>query len=101
MCEQMGLTGLPEGWTNWRSFPYVAPPPRWLAGHKPVDFLRGLSEMTAALHEGRACRLPPELGWHVAEILHALQNPPGGGGARVIKSRFPPIESPFAYAAAA
>jgi predicted dehydrogenase len=95
LCLSMGLTALREGWTSWRSFPYVAPPPRWLAGRKPVDFLRGLSEMAAALRERRACRLPAELGWHVAEIIDALQSPAGGSEGRVIESRFPPIGSRF------
>ena len=82
------MTAMHAGWTSWRTYPYVAPPPRWLAGHKPVDFLRGLQEMAAALTEGRSCRLPAELGAHIAEIIDALQHP-GSGGTRNILSDFP------------
>ena len=88
---KLGRTAMRAGWTSWRTFPYVAKPPGWLAGHKPVDFLRGLSEMAAALREKRKCLLPAELGWHVAEIIDALQHPDGGGGARAIDSDFPAI----------
>jgi predicted dehydrogenase len=86
----LGMTVLTAGWTSWRQYPYVAAPPRWLKGHKPVDFLRGLSAMATALREKRKCRLSAELGWHVAEIIDALQYP-NGGGVRAISSNLPEI----------
>ena len=89
----LGMTALDDGWTSWRRYPYVASPPRWLKGRKPVDFLRGPSEMAMALRERRKCRLSPELGWHVAEIIDALQHPCKRGSAKKnIVSSFPPIE---------
>lgn len=94
----LGMTPLDHGWTSRRRYPYVAIPPRWLNGRKPVDFLRGLSEMAAALRERRMCRLPPALGWHVAEIIDALQHPGDSGATRNIVSSFPAIEPRYAGA---
>lgn len=97
----LGMTALDAGWTSWRRYPYVAAPPRWLKGHKPVDFLRGLSEMAAALREKRKCRLPAELGWHIAEIVDALQHPEGGGGARSLCANLPEIVDSYKVVAGA
>jgi predicted dehydrogenase len=95
----LGMTAFGAGWTSWRRYPYVATPPRWLEGHKPVDFLRGLSEMAAALRGKRKCRLPAELGWHIAEIIDALQHPEGGGGTRALVSNLPEIVPSYKVAA--
>jgi predicted dehydrogenase len=89
------MTEPKTGWTSWRRYPYVASPPSWLAGHKPVDFLRGPAEMGAALEAGRPCRLPAELGWHIAELVDALQNPNGRDGRQAIASTFPRLAPRF------
>lgn len=85
-----GKPSLHAGWTSWRTYPYVAKAPAWLAGRKAVDFLRGPSEMAAARRDGRACRLSPELGRHIVEITDALQRPTSGRSP--IMSSFPSIE---------
>jgi len=89
LVMKMGRPALPERWLGWRSVPYVETPPRWMrSGHKLVDFLRGPSEMVAAHVERRPCRLSPELGWHIAELIEALQYPPTGGGRTKMQSTF-------------
>jgi predicted dehydrogenase len=59
---------------------------------KPVDFLRGPSEMAAALRERRPCRLSAELGLHIVEIIEALQHPDRFAGHRKLDSTFAPIQ---------
>ncbi len=93
----LGMPLLHSGWTGWRTYPYVATPPHWLAGRKAVDFLRGPSEMAAARREGRACRLSADLGQHIAEVVESLQHPLQGG-ARMILSSFPDIEPVYSGA---
>lgn len=92
---RLGMPAATSGWTGWRTYPYVAAPPRWLAGRKAVDFLRGPSEMAAARCEKRACRLSAELGEHVAEIVEALQYP-ADCGIKMIQSTFPDIAPMYA-----
>jgi len=58
---------------------------------KNVDFMRGPKEMVDAIREDRPHRLSVEFGTHVVELVHALQHPDAGGGAREIHSRFDPI----------
>ncbi len=91
---RLGMPAMHNGWTSWRTIPYVSMPPRWLSGRKAVDFLRGPSEMAAALREARTCRLSAELGQHIAEIVDALQHPKGGG-RQVILSQFPVMEPTY------
>lgn len=88
--DWFGLPSLSAGWTSWRTYPYVAKAPAWLAGPKAVDFLRGPSEMAAARRDGRACRLSPELGRHIVDVVDALQHPAAGRSS--IMSSFPSIE---------
>lgn len=92
MRLRLGSPSAEPGWANWRRCRYVARPPAWLKGAKPVDFLRGPAEMVASLRECRPCRLPAELGWHVSELIDALQHPSEGGGRRAIASPLPRIE---------
>lgn len=89
--QRLGLPPAERGWTGWRRYPYVSPPPRWLEGRKPVDFMRGPSELAQAVREGRPCRLSAELGAHIAEVVEAIQAGAPAAGDRVIVSRFPPI----------
>jgi predicted dehydrogenase len=91
----LGMTEMEPGRMGWRRHSYVAKPPAWLAGRKPVDFMRGPAEMAAALKMGRACQLPAELGWHIADLVDALQYPDAGGGRRVISSTFPRLAPMF------
>jgi predicted dehydrogenase len=58
---------------------------------KPVDFLRGPAEVAAAIAEGRPCRLTPELGVHVVELIEALQYPGRHGHHKALASTFPAI----------
>lgn len=85
----LGRPALPDRWLGWRSVPYTEKPPRWMRkGRKLVDFLRGPSEMVLSALEGRTCRIPPELGWHITELIEVLQYPPGNGGRTVLGSSF-------------
>lgn len=85
----LGRPALPERWLGWRSVPYVDAPPRWMRkGRKLVDFLRGPSDMVLSAKEGRPCRMPPELGWHITELIEALQYPPCKGGRVEMASSF-------------
>lgn len=74
-----------EGWAAWRNYRYKGNPPAWLSGPKAVDFLRGPAEMAAELRGKGQCRLTPEFGWHIVEVLEALQYPEGIS-SRVMRS---------------
>jgi predicted dehydrogenase len=58
---------------------------------KPVDFLLGVSEMIQSLREGRTCRLSPQLGLHMIELVETLQYPERFEARRTITSSFDPI----------
>lgn len=76
-----------------RKYPYARQPRfRSSAGNKPVDFLRGPAELARSIMEGRSCRLPPELGVHLIEIIETLQYPGRFGSPRVLTTTFDPIE---------
>jgi predicted dehydrogenase len=86
---KLGKPELPEGWASWKTWPYSETPPSWMkSGRKLVDFMRGPAEMAAALRENRPCKVPAEVGWHVTELIEALQYPPCGGGRTVLSSGF-------------
>lgn len=68
------------------------PPPILVGRDKPVDFCRGIAEMSEAIREKRACRLSAELGVHITELIEALQYPERASGQRIINSTFPAIE---------
>jgi hypothetical protein len=57
-----------------------------------VDFCLGPSELAAAIRENRPCRLSPELGLHITELIEAIQYPERLGGNQKIESTFDPIE---------
>jgi predicted dehydrogenase len=58
---------------------------------KPVDFMRGPAELARSLNGGQRCRLSPELGHHLLEVVEALQWPGRFGGVQTITSEFPSI----------
>ena len=76
-----------------KKYPYARKPEfHNSSGNKPVDFLRGPAEMAAAIREGRPCRLPPELGLHMTELIETLQYPERFASPRTINSSFDPIQ---------
>ena len=76
-----------------RKYPYARKPGfRGSGGNKPVDFLRGPADMAEAIREGRPCRLSPELGVHMTELVETLQYPDRFANPRIIKSSFDPIQ---------
>jgi predicted dehydrogenase len=76
-----------------RKYPYARKPDfRGSKSNKPVDFLRGPAEMAEAIREGRPCRLSPELGLHMTELIETLQYPERFESPRTINSRFDPIQ---------
>jgi hypothetical protein len=75
-----------------RKYPYARKPSfRSSKGNKPVDFLRGPADMAEAIREGRPCRLSPELGVHMTELIETLQYPERFENPRTINSSFDPI----------
>jgi predicted dehydrogenase len=91
-----GLLRLPFSITAFkfeRKYPYARKPGfRGSKGNKPVDFLRGPAEMAEAIREGRPCRLSPELGLHMTELVETLQYPERFESPRTINSSFDPIQ---------
>ena len=80
-------------WHIWRRYPMARrPPPRLLPGGKSVDFCRGPAEMADAIQNRRPCRLSPELGWHITELIERLQFPEKFDDQREIVSTFDPIQ---------
>jgi predicted dehydrogenase len=59
--------------------------------NKPVDFMRGPHELAASIREGRPCRLSPELGVHMTELIETLQYPERFERTRTLCSSFDPI----------
>jgi predicted dehydrogenase len=93
-----------EGKMNWviwsghewhfrKKLPFARKPPALYANEaKRVDFCLGPSELAAAIRENRPCRLSPELGLHITELIEAIQYPERLGGNQKIESTFDPIE---------
>ena len=76
-----------------RKIPYARRPKfRSSAGNKPVDFMRGPAELASAIREERPCRLLPELGVHMVELIETLQYPERFENPRTLKTSFDPIE---------
>ncbi len=76
-----------------RKYPYARRPSfRRSRGNKPVDFLRGPADMAEAIREERPCRLSPELGVHMTELIETLQYPERFENPRIINSSFDPIQ---------
>jgi hypothetical protein len=59
--------------------------------HKPVDFLLGPSEMSAAIREGRRPRLSAEFAAHIVEIVEVLQYPERFQFRKDLVTKFEPI----------
>ena len=57
-----------------------------------MDFCRGPAEMVDAIRNKRPCRLSPELGWHITELIERLQYPERFGSRRELVSSFDPIQ---------
>ena len=75
-----------------RQYPLVRKPiGRFVGPGKPVDFMRGPAEMADAIREQRACRLSPQLGAHVVELVECLQYPERAGFRKTIASAFSPM----------
>jgi hypothetical protein len=94
------LVGTPwsvSGLTPERRLRYVRRP-RFICsgGGKPVDFMRGPQELADAIHEKRPCRLSPELGLHMTELIETLQYPERFPRPRILRTSFAPIE-PLAW----
>ena len=76
-----------------KKYPYARKPGfHRSGGNKPVDFLRGPAEMAEAIREARPCRLSPELGLHMTELIETLQYPERFESPRTINSSFDPIQ---------
>lgn len=76
-----------------KKYPHARKPGfRSSRSNKPVDFLRGPAEMAEAIREGRPCRLSPELGVHMTELIETLQYPERFENPRILISSFDPIQ---------
>ncbi|MEZ6058140.1 MAG: Gfo/Idh/MocA family oxidoreductase [Planctomycetaceae bacterium] len=76
-----------------RKFPYARRPKfQYSAGNKPVDFLRGPAELVRSIAEARPCRLSPELGVHLTEVIESLQHPERFDNPHTLTTTFPAIE---------
>lgn len=75
-----------------RRYPLVRTPSGLAAADgKPVDFLRGPSELAQAIAGERPNRLSAEFGVHIVEIIEALQYPDRSGGRRELTTTFEPM----------
>jgi predicted dehydrogenase len=87
------VPGWDTEWHLWRRYPMARRPPRrLLGGNRPVDFCRGPAEMADAIRNKRPCRLSPELGWHITDLIERLQYPDRFGSRRELDSTFEPIQ---------
>jgi hypothetical protein len=87
------LPGAGKHWSWTRRLPLVRKPHgRFVGPGKPVDFCRGPAELATAIAENRPCRLSPELGLHMVELVESLQFPGHHGPAHVLTTTFDPIE---------
>jgi predicted dehydrogenase len=76
-----------------RKYPYARRPKfRSSTGNKLVDFLRGPAELVEAIEQQRPCRLSPELGVHMVELIETLQFPERFDCPRTLQTTFDPIE---------
>src|SRR5262249_51955252 len=68
--------GYDTAWHVWTKSPVGGKPRgRFVSSGKQVDFNRGPADLAGAIRQKRVCRLSPELGWHIAEIIERLQYP--------------------------
>ncbi len=75
-----------------RAYPLVRKPQFRARGSNPMDFARGIAELSDALANGRPCRLSPRYALHVNEIVLAIANPDVMGSPRRMVSTFDPME---------
>ena len=82
-----------SGFTLEHKIPYARRPKfKSSAGNKPVDFMRGPAELASAIREDRPCRLSPELGVHMVELIETLQHPERFENPRKLRTSFDPID---------
>lgn len=87
------LPGTGKHWHWTRQLPLVRPPHgRFVGPGKDVDFCRGPAELAAAIAGNRPCRLSPELGLHMVELIESLQFPARRGPAHTLTTTFDPID---------
>jgi predicted dehydrogenase len=85
--------GWDSEWHIWSRYPMTRRRPRaFVSDDKMVDFCRGPAEMVDAIRHKRPCRLSPELGWHITELIERLQFPEKFQDRRELISSFDPIE---------
>jgi len=85
--------GLEKDWHLWTRYPLARRRPARFAGAgKPVDFCRGPAEVVDAIRQQRPCRLSPELGRHVTELIERLQYPGRFTNGSALTSTFDPIQ---------
>lgn len=89
--ESRGFGAVRESLFQRRVAPCRAPRGRVVSPDKPVDFLLGPAELADAVGAGRPCRLSPELGVHVVEVIEALQYPERFGGRKRMTTGFEPM----------
>ena len=93
MRALLHVRGWERDWHFWTRIPLVRKaPPYFVDKGKPVDFCRGPAEMAAAIRERRPCRLSPEMGWHIAELVEHLQYPERFEGQTNLVSTFEPCQ---------
>lgn len=87
------LPGSDKEWYVWTKLPMIGNPSgRFVSSGKQVDFGRGPVEMARAIKQKRKCRLSPELGWHITELIERLQYPERFVGRPKVESTFAAIE---------
>ncbi len=76
-----------------RRLPLLRKPPRAVVSpEKPVDFLRGISDMEEAIRFRRPCKLNAAFAAHVVEIIETMQYPERFNFRRVLQTVFPAID---------
>lgn len=83
-----------QDWQFRRKLPFARKPSGVVVDRvsKPVDFLRGPSELAEAIRENRSARLSANLGWHITELIERLQYPERFERHHKIESAFDPIQ---------
>ena len=85
--------GHEKEWHIWTKYPVAHKrPARFVSAEKPVDFCRGPAEMVNAIRQRRPCRLSPELGAHITELIERLQYPERFTDGPALTSTFDPIQ---------
>jgi predicted dehydrogenase len=85
--------GIEREWHSWRRYPFARKrSARFVSAGKPVDFCRGPAEVADAIRQRRPCRLSPELGRHITELIERLQYPGRFTSGSGLTSTFDPIQ---------